>query len=101
MQAQFGPGLWGPGGQHAALIQRCSLVVGLHPDQASSTARSCQRRCCRPVAMCGLGQCLLHMQTKRPLASAAADAARSNVNPLQIPSMVLCTGHRLHPAGCQ
>ena len=33
-QAEFGPQLWASG-EHAELLAGCSVVVGMHPDQAT------------------------------------------------------------------
>ncbi|KAK9863623.1 hypothetical protein WJX84_010375 [Apatococcus fuscideae] len=51
IQAEFGPAFWADGSSHSQLVKQCSLVIGLHPDEATEAIVDCALAHAKPFAV--------------------------------------------------
>lgn len=71
---EFGPDLW-HGSTHGPMLQQCSLVIGLHPDQATDAISDFASAFGKPQAIvpcCVFPRLFPHRMLPQPLAAAAA-----------------------------
>ena len=83
LRAVFGPALWDDP-VHAALLADCSLVVGMHPDQASFPLR------CRNI-----------MYRALPSSQARSSCSRGFVSDLTARNVITEGDHSVPTSSCQ